>query len=224
MGEYYDWINIDRRKYISLCDFDCGNKRHESMGRDGDVLCALRDLLANEWKNCRIAWIGDKCSIPDNFMTPFFKDLYDSFGGLRYKNIFSSYSEKYKNVSGLFKKAEAEVRNECEWPLVDIKNDRDVLDEYGIDSKEDPFEGMFLREGMMFEYTINYTKKICYSFKKTKILQLDGSLDDWADPLPILMGYERMQPEPGECLGDIIGVADEIDDSIKVLDTIYLDF
>ncbi len=49
---------------------------------------------------------------------------------------------------------------------------------------------------MMFEYTINYTKKVCFSFNKTKILYLDGSESDYADPLPILIGYGRMKPEP----------------------------
>ena len=30
MGEYYDWVNIDKREYISPSDFDLGNKIHES--------------------------------------------------------------------------------------------------------------------------------------------------------------------------------------------------
>lgn len=29
MGEYYDWVNVDRKEYISPCDFDFGNKKHE---------------------------------------------------------------------------------------------------------------------------------------------------------------------------------------------------
>lgn len=225
MGEYYDWINIDKKEYICPSFFDHGSKFHESIGRDGNLLCALRTLLDDEWKNCRIAWIGDECSIPKDYKIPFFENLNKSINGRGYGNIFDGYLEIYKNASGLFKITEDEVRHECEWHLEDVKAGiKDCLDEFGIDGKEDPFDGMFQKEGMMFEYTINYTKKICYSFNKTKILQLDGSENDWADPLPILMGYGRMQPEPGEWLGDIIGVSNEIDDSIKILDHIYLDW
>ena len=39
------------------------------------------------------------------------------------------------------------------------------------------------------------------------------------------MGYGRMTyNKPCEWLGDIIGVANTIDDSIKILDYIYLDW
>ena len=78
---------------------------------------------------------------------------------------------------------------------------------------------------MTFKYIINYTKKVCYNFEQTKILQLDGSENDFFDSLPILMGYGRMTyNKPCEWLGDIIGVANTIDDSIKILDYIYLDW
>lgn len=26
MGEYYDWVNVDRKEYICPNDFDCGNR------------------------------------------------------------------------------------------------------------------------------------------------------------------------------------------------------
>lgn len=226
MGEYYDWINIDKKEYLCPTYFDQGSKSRESVDRDGNILCALRALLADEWKNCRIAWIGDECLIPRDNKLPFFEDLNNSIDRLGYfNNIFDCYLERYVNVSGLFKITEDEVRHECDWHIKDVKAGiKDCYDEFGIDGKKDPYEGMFQKEGMKFEYTINYTKNVCYSFNKTKILTLDGKEDDFADPLPILMGYGRMQPEPGEWLGDIIGVSSEIDDSIKVLDSVYLDW
>ena len=51
MGEYYDWVNVDRKEYISPNDFDFGNKRTESLVRRNVFLCALRDLLSKEWAN-----------------------------------------------------------------------------------------------------------------------------------------------------------------------------
>ena len=50
MGEYYDWVNVDRKEYINPNDFDFGNKKHESMGRGNVFLCALRELLSKEWE------------------------------------------------------------------------------------------------------------------------------------------------------------------------------
>lgn len=40
------------------------------------------------------------------------------------------------------------------------------------------------------------------------MLFLDRTKNDYGDPLPILMGYGRVT-EPGEWLGDVIGVSDQ---------------
>ncbi len=34
MGEYYNWVNVDKKEYICPADFDYGNKFHESMHKD----------------------------------------------------------------------------------------------------------------------------------------------------------------------------------------------
>lgn len=38
MGEYFDWVNVDKREYICSNDFDCGNKFHETMLKDSVLL------------------------------------------------------------------------------------------------------------------------------------------------------------------------------------------
>ena len=30
MGEYFSWINLDRKEYISPSDFEIGNKSHSA--------------------------------------------------------------------------------------------------------------------------------------------------------------------------------------------------
>lgn len=40
MGEYYNWINVDKKEYICPGDFDYGNKFHESMHKDSIPLHA----------------------------------------------------------------------------------------------------------------------------------------------------------------------------------------
>ena len=89
--------------------------------------------------------------------------------------------ETYKNVSGLFKEAE---------------------------EKTNPFEGLFVKRGKKYKYTINHTKKVYYSLDETAVLYSDPTRSDFLDPLPILMGYGRVT-DPGEWIGDIIGVSDQ---------------
>ena len=66
MGEYYRWVNVDRKEYISPADFGYGSKRYESCGYTNEVLGALRNLLFNEWKGCRVFWMGDESLLPEN--------------------------------------------------------------------------------------------------------------------------------------------------------------
>ena len=46
MGEYYNWVKVDKKEYISPNDFDFGNKRTESLGKCDALIRALRDLSA----------------------------------------------------------------------------------------------------------------------------------------------------------------------------------
>lgn len=54
MGEYYRWVNVDKKEYLCPSDFDYGSKLHESMHKRNAVLCALRELLSSDWKNDRV--------------------------------------------------------------------------------------------------------------------------------------------------------------------------
>lgn len=224
MGEYFNWVNVDRKEFISPSDFNLGNKRHDSVHRENKLLGALRELLANEWKSCRILFVGDECSVPEGVAPDLFNIINRHSIELGYEgDIFDTVIESYRNVSGLFKAAEEMAREEIGYHFKEVR-DGNINDhnEYGINEKA-PFEGLFQRECKKFKYTINYTKKICYSFEYTKILHMNGEENSYADPLPILVGYGRTMV-PGPWLGDIVGVSDEIDDSIKILESIILDW
>lgn len=224
MGEYYNWVNVDRKEYICPADFDYGNKRHESCHRESEVLRALRELLSNEWKGCRVLWMGDESPLPETVDTGIFSVMKAHCDEIGYeRDIFGTVCETYKNVSGFFKSTEECVKKEIGYHLAELKRGNvDDTNEYGIDLLNF-FEGLFQREGKDFRYIINRTKKICYSFQETRILYMNGEESDFADPLPILLGYGKYY-EPGEWLGDVIDVADELPDGIKVLDSITLDW
>ena len=225
MGEYFNWVNVDRKEYLCPSDFNLGNKLHESMYRENPLLCALRDLLSHEWKDNKILFLGDECEAPENnIASEIFQLLYFHSEQIGYAgNFFDTIRESYRNISCLFKDAEIKVRKNIDHYLKDGKSDfLSCYNEYGIDINH-PFDGLFLRTGKNFRYTINFTKKECYSPGITKILYLDGSKCEYLDPLPILMGYGRTKP-PGAWLGNVIGAADEINEDITVLKEIYLDW
>lgn len=223
MGEYYDWVNVDRKEYISPCDFNYGNKAHESMQRSSEVLRALRELLANEWKGDRIIWLGDECGFPENVATELFDTFSEHGKYVHYSgDIIDIAYDFYKNVSGLFQSAEKEVREEILFYLSNLdETDYIRVNQYGIDINN-PYEGLFQRTGRDFKYTINRTKGVYYCFEKTKILNKNGTENDYLDPLPILLGYGRVL-SPGPWLGDIIEFTDKIEGNVRLIESITLD-
>ncbi len=194
------------------------------MYRGNELLYALRELLSKEWAGTHIFFMGDEKLIPKDTDNETLKILYSHTVQKGYpEDAFDTVVETYKNVSGLFKAAEVEVRKEIANYLEDLKSTLfTVTNEYWID-ETNPFEGLFLRDGQDFSYTINHTKRVCYSFEKTKILYLDGTVNEHSDPLPLLMSYGNI-PEIGSWVGDIIGVSDEMPEGYELLDSIYLDW
>lgn len=224
MGEYYKWVNVDKKEYICPSDFDYGNKCWESLTRENSFLCALFDLLSNEWSGDHIFWMGDEKLISKDTNNPTLKILYEDSVKLGYPGDgFDTVSEVYKNISSLFKAAENIVREEIRFYLENIKtNNLNENNEYGVDLNN-PFKGLFLRDGKNFRHTINHTKKVYYSFDNTKILYKNNTENTFSNPLPLLMTYGKIAND-GDWLGDIIGVSDEIPNGYKLLSELYLDW
>ena len=223
MGEYFNWVNVDRREYICPSDFDFGSKYHESMHIGNTFLKALRTLLSTEWKGCRILFLGDEGENPGRSSTGVLAslqeqtELYDPKG-----HYFDMICETYRNVSGLFHEAESEVRKEISYYLEDYRQgpNNDLPNEYGIDI-ENPFKGLFLKTGRDFLYTINETKKVYYALGLTKVYGNTGIELLDVDPLPMLMGYGRVA-EPALWLGDIIRVSDEPELEYALLEEVHI--
>ncbi len=223
MGEYYDWVNVDKKEYITPNDFDYGNKSIESCSRGNEFLCALRELLHNEWAGDHIFFMGDEKNIPEDTKNETLKLMYNRTVEFGYPGCpFDTEMEYFKNVGGLFKKAEKEVSTEIGFYLHHLEENDDpyLVNEYDIDVS-DPYKGLFTREGRDFKYTINHTKKVYYAFGMTKILYHDNTESDTVDPLPILMAYGRAS-DTGDWVGDIIGVSDEKPEGYILMDHIYL--
>lgn len=228
MGEYYSWVNVDRKEYIDPSYFGYGSKFHESMHKDSIPLHALHTLLLDEWKGNRILWLGDECKVSDKSSNKVIQRLYEQsveFGSPGC--LFDVINEMYKNVSGLFKESEEDVREEIGFYLEKYAHflnhgGEEPLNEFGVSLKS-PYEGLFHKTAKRCKYMINYSKKIYYSLDETTIRFQDHTINDFSDPLPLLMGYGRVT-EPGEWLGDVIGVSDQCPEGYLLVKELYVDW
>ncbi len=225
MGEYYNWVNVDKKQYICPADFSYGNKLHESMHKESEPLLALYALLNDEWRGDRVLWFGDECPVAKDSPYAIIRMLYEHSAAFGYPgDAFDTICESYRNVSGFFKTAEEDVREEIGYYLQEYKEHGhfDHYNEYGIDVNH-PFEGLFLKTGKRYRYTINHSKKIYYSLGVTDILYQDHSKNDYSDPLPLLMAYGRVA-DPGEWLGDVVGVSDSRPEGYSLIPKLYVDW
>ncbi len=224
MGEYFDWVNIDKKEYLCPADFDLGSKRFESMQAENALLRALRELLSESWAGDRLIFLGDEClgteySVSNTALDIIIADAHEYEDGYLYDGIY----ERYRNVSALFAAAENDVRREIGYYLEDVQNgSADAINEYGIDIS-DPYRGLFVRQGASYVYTLDHTKRCAYSLAQTKVLYSDGTAAKNTDPLPWLMGYGRSL-DPGIWLGDAVGVSDVLPQSYELLREIQLDW
>ena len=223
MGEYFDWVNVDKKEYLCPADFDLGNKRTESCWRGASLLNALYELLSSDWKGDHIVFLGDEAHIPEDSQNATLKKLYlhtvqNGDPSIGQDAVY----ELYRNVSCLFHEAEPIVREAIGYYIEDIENGIcDNVNEYKIDLAC-PYSGLFLREGRAFPYVVNHTKKVYYGFDQTIMLDEDGTPVPWKDPLPSLMVFSGNVP-PGKWLGDVIGVAETVPDGYELLETIRIE-
>ncbi|MBR4544151.1 MAG: hypothetical protein IKO53_08080 [Lachnospiraceae bacterium] len=65
MGEYYEWVNNDKKERICPGDFGLGNKLHESISADNHFIGVLYDLLSSDWKGDAIVFLGDQTNVTE---------------------------------------------------------------------------------------------------------------------------------------------------------------
>lgn len=218
MGEYYKWVNIDKKEYIDPFSFDYGGKILNSSGCGNHCLRALYELLSEEWQGDRILFLGDYFELPEDPQSGVFKTVYEQAAkaGQSTKGfIFDFIEDYYRDVSCLFKAAEPYVKEGIDNDIEHIKNgDSFGINRYRIDP-ENPYEGLFLKEGRDFRFTVNHTKKVCYSSDSVRLF-IDETEESGLDPLPLLLACGDTSVL-GPWLGDIIGVSDEIPEGYVLL-------
>ena len=202
MGEYYSWVNVDKKQYIQPSNFDQGSKMFESCSVTNPVFGALSSLLANEWKGDHIVYIGDYATIPENTDNETLKMLVS--GQLSYNpntDIDGYITDVFQNVSGLFKAAEPDVRPDIEWM---VEHDDFECNYFHVD-KKDPFKGLFSRDLAYYQYVINLSHKEFFDTQNAREWRIESN------PLVILLAYGRyasFYKHAGLWLGGTIEVSD----------------
>ena len=241
MGEYYNWVNIDRKEYICPSDFGLGNKLMETSNPHNSFLCAFRELLGSEWRNSHIIFLGDSKELTKDDKNETLRILYRHSEESGHKGIgIDTIYETYTNISSWFSAAESNVRKEIEYYLKELEiGEKDAFNEYSVDPAN-PYKNLFIRHGEDYRYTINYSKKIYFSVENVRITLLNPVViydpdkpenerfsktqridSPKIDPIPYLMrhGYDGI----GDWVGDIIGVSDEIPESFTPINEVIID-
>lgn len=241
MGEYYNWVNVDRKEYICPSDFGLGNKLMETSNPHNSFLCAFRELLGSEWRDSRIVFLGDSKELTKDDKNETLSILYRHSEESGHKGIgIDTILETYTNISSWFSATETNVRQEIEYYLKELEiGENDAFNEYSIDPA-DPYKNLFLRHGKDYRYTINYSKKEYFSTDDVRIILLNPVViydpdkpenerfskpqridNPKIDPIPYLMrhGYDGI----GDWVGDIIGVSDEIPESFTLITEVTID-
>ena len=241
MGEYYNWVNVDRKEYICPSDFGLGNKLMETSNPHNSFLCAFRELLGSEWRDSHIIFLGDSKELTEDDKNETLGILYRHSEESGYKGSgIDTIIETYTNISSWFSAAETNVRHEIEYYLKELEiGEKDAFNEYSVDPA-DPYKNLFTRKGKDYRYTVNYSKKVYFSSDDVRIKLLNPVVtydpnkpknkryskpkkihNPQIDPIFYLMrhGYRGI----GDWVGDIIGVSDEIPEGFTMIRKVTID-
>lgn len=171
MGEYFAWVNIDKRERLEMGALSGAFKKLTSCYVGNFEVDAVCTLLGGRWKGDTIAFIGDES-------TDYWPDM--SPEALRYKEeespVFLDYVEDfYRDVVGDFKQAKGKTH----------------LATTEVEVMKVPYTGSFDVDIVRYRYVINHTKKLFYDRKKTPIIGVASH------PLSMEVSIDRFDPMPG---------------------------
>lgn len=223
MGEYFNWVNVDKREYLCPGDFDLGNKLYESAGANNALLQALCALLTDDWRGDRLIWLGDYAEIPADTENAALKCLAAQHAAwLEAEGVSEPVDTfimcAYRNVSALFREAEIHVRPD----IARMVDNNDFSDnEYGVDPA-DPWKGLFARSGRPYRFAVNRSKReFLASERERQGVECRDSC--WHSCLPVLFacGGTVNEPYAGHWIGDRLSLSDEPPDGYRDMSGIY---
>ena len=224
MGEYFNWVNVDKREYLCPGDFDLGNKLYESAGANNALLQALCALLTDDWRGDRLIWLGDYAEIPADTENAALKCLASQHAAwLEAEGVSEPVDTfimcAYRNVSALFREAEKKVRPKITWM---IEHGDFSGDEFKV-NPADPFRGLFVRSVKHCRYVVNRGRGEFLDQEHDRS-EAGCAGRRRSSYLPILFAYGETVDEPyaGLWIGDRVELrADPPPDGYKDMSGVY---
>lgn len=226
MGEYYTWINVDKREYIDPLDFDEGLKLYSLTASKSKTNAALHMALSNRWKHDHIVCLGDERLIDHDTSNVTLKKIIDQFIEYHIDDMTDLLWRKYYDISLMFKGSEermGEFLSQLKRELIyfNTKEFPLPLNPYRL-YDINPKKHLFYVTPKRFRYLLNYSKRVAYLPESVAFYDNGNRLDDLCDPLPYLMCYGRVR-DTGPWLGDRIGTSDVIPENFRMLNEVRFD-
>lgn len=136
MGQYFDWVNPDKKEMIGSYPWKCGFKLEENTYLGNEKTDAMLTLMATRWKGDRVIFLGDYAEFK-NETNPYRRAFELDLGG---HGIEGYLFEDLEDVAGVFKW----VRDEGDNVHYDDETGDDV-----------PYTGPFDTDIQAFRYVLD---------------------------------------------------------------------
>lgn len=196
MGEYFRWVNFDKRQYLDDMMFQDGLKAAESSYVGSPKTEAVTALLGTIWRGDLVAFTGEYYADVRGVTVPGRDDGLIRI--IEYPLDYYDIDYEFEDVGGRLSCAEGKLGTA-------VVED----EEYGERLVERPYEGPFDIEVEHFRYVINETKREYYDRERTACQWARGR----TDLLPLLLGTswghlaiggEKRREPDGRWIGDLV--------------------
>ncbi len=199
MGQYFNWVNFDKREYIDTAPWPNGQKLVECTYLGCEETDAALTMLAGEWAGDLVAFMGDYCHF-ENETHPGRREVELRLGGMIFDDFLF---DTCTDICGRF-------------DYVGNHPEARRYVEHGDDYSMEPYEGPFDIAIHSYRYIVNVSKREFVDRFRTAVRYIDGSTGRIVryDPFPQLMcsetnGLEYPDEINGLWFGDIVRPTDE---------------
>lgn len=177
MGEYYEFVNLDKKEYLTPGYFGSAINFSNCRQVDNDFINSAYTLMNSSWKNDTVLFLGDESSLKSNG-NPIIEELINKYSS---NPMDECAYENGPNISRLFKATKEELTG----PDAYYYNEDKELEENYLKRvyKALPFSKDFI----FYRYIFNHTRRQYIDRNKL------GDCGDayYVDPFPALIGVGR---------------------------------
>lgn len=190
MGQYFEWVNYDRREIIDTDVWDCGVKLHESAFVGCEMTDAALTMLAGDWAGDLVVFLGDYASF-ENETNPARRRIELLLNG----GFSDDYTYDFTDVTGRFDYVET-LEDKSHWVYGN-----------GVEEHYEDYTGPYDVHLERFRYVANETRREFLDRSRTAVRYIRPNTGDIVryDPFPQLMCSEVYDPDLDEVDGAWFG-------------------